>query len=181
MSITIEKLEGKEDLMKVLDMLSGGEASQHVMKLREAKSKMEAAGFSDEAMAALSEFAVHVEELARVTANAITTANQIKNYAAGEFALAGLRWLEVGLNNCHDMLEKADVDPDLFGLRPRRDGYAEVLRMRMREIRAGMREHIAFTVTDSHDNTTTLSSATWGEAASEALVKLGYTLTATRK
>lgn len=181
MSIIVEKLEGKEGMMKLLDMLSGGGASQHVMKLREAKSKMETAGFSNDAMAALAEFSAHVEELARVTAIAVTTANQLKNYDAGEFALAGLRWMEIGLNNSHDMLDKAGVSPDLFGLRPRSDGYEEVLRMKMRELRAGMREHIAFTVTDSHDNTTTLSSTTWGEAASEALVKLGYTLTATRK
>lgn len=181
MGIKVEKVEGKDAILKLLDMLSGGAASDYTHKLREAKAKMEGEGFSPIAMAALSEFAGHVEELARVTAIAVTTANQLKNYDAGEFALAGLRWMEVGLNNSHDMLDKAGVSPDLFGLRPRSDGYAEVLRMKMREIRAGMQEHIVFTVTDSHDNTTTLSSATWGEAANEALVKFGYTLTATHK
>lgn len=181
MGITVEKIEGKEGMMKLLDMLSGGGASEHMAKLREAKKKMESVGFSNDAMAALADFTFNVEELAKVTAVASVIAKFTKDHAAAEFALAGMKWMEIGLDNSHSMLEKAGISPDVFGIRPRSDGYNEVLRRKMRELRAETKEYFVYTVTDMHDNTTKLSSVTEGEAAIEALANMGYTLTFTRK
>lgn len=180
MGITVEKLEGKEAVARLVELLSGG-TSDRAKKFHEAADKMKAAGFSASAMAAFGEFSAHIEDLASVLAVAIATSDLTKNHDATEFAFAAFKWMEIGLNNCHSMLEKADVDPNLFGLRPRSDGYAEFLRDHRNELRNEMRGRVTYTVTDSHDKTTNLSSVTEGEAAIEALAKLGYTLTGTRK
>jgi hypothetical protein len=181
MGITIEKLEGKEGIMKLLDMLSGGEASQHATKLREAKAKMEKAGFSNDAMATLAEFTAHIDDLAGVIAVAVTTAERTQNRDAGEFAIAAMKWMTVGLNNCHSMFEKADVDPNLFGLRARSEGYPEFLQKRMRQCKETIKTHTEYVAKDTLGNTMKLAGATEGEAAIEALSNFGYTLSIVRK
>lgn len=180
MGVTIEKLEGKEGMMKLLDMLSGGGASQHAMKLREAKTKMKAAGFSDQAMVMFAQFAAHVDDLAGVIAVALTAAEH-NNRDAGEFAIAAMKWMNVGLNNCHDMLEKADVDSELFGLRKRSEGYPEFLQERIRKCKKTIKEHTEYVARDTLGNTMKLAGATEGEAAIEALCNLGFTLSIVRK
>lgn len=181
MGITIEKVEGNEGMMRLLDMLSGGGASQHAMKLREAKSKMEAAGFSNDAMAALAQFAAHVDDLAGVVATALTATEHMQNRDAGEFAIAAMKWMNVGLNNCHDMLEKAAVDPNVFGLKRRSEGYPEFLQERIRKCKKTIKEHTEYVARDTLGNTMKLTGATEGEAAIEALCNLGYTLSIIRK
>lgn len=181
MGITIEKIEGKEGLMRVLDMLSGGQASEHRKELYDAKVKLEAAGYSGNAMAALASFTAHIDELASAMSQAMVAADNLHNHDAATFALAALQWTTVGLNNCHDMLEKAAVDPNVFGLKRRSEGYQEFLQNRTREFRNKVQGYVEYTLTDPQGNTTKLRGVTEGEAAAEALTNLGYTLSLSRK
>lgn len=175
MGITIEKIEGKEGLQHLIEMLANG-GLDHMNKMHEAKVKLKAAGFGKEAMAACFDFAIHVDELASVTATAVVIAETLRSHEAIEFSLAALAWIERGLNNSHDMFEKADVDPNVFNLRKRDPDTIQFIRERASKVRKVALESIEYVAKDTLGHSMRLSGATEGEAAIDALSKFGYTL-----
>lgn len=159
---------------KIFDNLQGNnEATEYLSRLNEAKQKFEAAGYSQDAMAALGHFTTSVQKTIEVAVYAYITCDKVHDRQAGEASIALFEYLLRGLGNCYAMFAKAGVDPKLFMLKDAsaHDEQKRMIRDVMAKARACLRRDGHYVLVNADGEKTRLAGATELEAYVDALTK----------
>lgn len=175
--------EAMDRIAGLLDRLTGSNtASEQLNKLRDAKEKMLAAGYSEGAISAMAMFAKDVGDFISIMGNAFVTASSNKHPASVQFSMEAAKYFEISMNNTYDMLEKSGVDPDIFGLRSRDKARTHGLQEKLADLKTHLREHFTMVVTNQDTGEVrNLHEVTEGDAAIEALAEMGYSISRVRK